>query len=92
LPELRMHYYSFGTPQKDATGRTTNAVLILHGTGGSGQSLLRPIFAGCFLARASCSTATVISSSFLTTSATANRASPVTACTRTFRNTITTTW
>jgi homoserine O-acetyltransferase/O-succinyltransferase len=46
LPELRMHYYSFGTPQKDATGRTTNAVLILHGTGGSGQSLLRPIFAG----------------------------------------------
>src|SRR5690348_9311406 len=46
LPELRMHYYSFGSPQKDATGRTTNAVLVLHGTGGSGRSLLRPIFPG----------------------------------------------
>lgn len=46
LPELRMHYYSYGTPKKDAAGRTTNAVLILHGTGGSGRSLLRPMFAG----------------------------------------------
>jgi homoserine O-acetyltransferase len=41
-----MHYSTLGTPAKDASGRTTNAVLILHGTGGTGQQFLRPIFAG----------------------------------------------
>jgi homoserine O-acetyltransferase/O-succinyltransferase len=46
MPEVRMHYSILGKPVKDASGRTTNAVLILHGTGGSGHSLLRPIFAG----------------------------------------------
>ena len=46
LPEVRIHYYTLGTPVKDANGRTTNAVLILHGTGGSGNNFLRPIFAG----------------------------------------------
>ena len=46
MPELRMHYTTLGKPTKDASGRTTNAVLVLHGTGGSGHSLLRPIFAG----------------------------------------------
>lgn len=46
LPEVRLHYYTLGKPAKDASGRTTNAVLILHGTGGSGGSFLRPIFAG----------------------------------------------
>jgi homoserine O-acetyltransferase/O-succinyltransferase len=46
LPELRMHYYTFGQPKKDASGKITNAVLILHGTGGSGRQFLRPIFAG----------------------------------------------
>ncbi len=46
MPEVRMHYTTLGKPIKDASGRTTNAVLILHGTGGSGHSLLRPIFAG----------------------------------------------
>jgi homoserine O-acetyltransferase/O-succinyltransferase len=45
LPELRMHYYSFGKPVKDASGRTTNAVLILHGTTGSGRQFLSPLFA-----------------------------------------------
>jgi hypothetical protein len=30
LPELRLHYYTFGKLQKDASGRATNAVLILH--------------------------------------------------------------
>src|SRR5689334_995210 len=37
LPEVRMHYHTLGKPVKDANGRTTNAVLILHGTGGSGD-------------------------------------------------------
>jgi homoserine O-acetyltransferase len=46
LPELRMHYYAFGAPKRDAAGHTANAVLILHGTGGSARTFLRPIFAG----------------------------------------------
>ena len=46
LPEVRLHYYTLGNPVKDANGRTTNAILILHGTGGSGGSFFRPIFAG----------------------------------------------
>jgi homoserine O-acetyltransferase/O-succinyltransferase len=44
--DVRMHYYTVGTPAKDASGKVTNAVLILHGTGGSGRSLLGPTFAG----------------------------------------------
>jgi homoserine O-acetyltransferase/O-succinyltransferase len=45
-PELRMHYYTFGQLAKDSAGRTTNAVLLLHGTGGSGRQFLSPQFAG----------------------------------------------
>jgi homoserine O-acetyltransferase/O-succinyltransferase len=46
LPEVRIHYHALGQPVKDAAGRTTNAVLILHGTGGNGDNFLQPIFAG----------------------------------------------
>ena len=46
LPEARIHYYALGKPVKDEKGRTTNAVLILHGTGGSGSNFLQAIFAG----------------------------------------------
>jgi homoserine O-acetyltransferase/O-succinyltransferase len=46
LPEVRLHYATIGKPVKDAQGRTTNAVLILHGTGGSGQQFLQSYFAG----------------------------------------------
>jgi homoserine O-acetyltransferase/O-succinyltransferase len=46
MAELRLHYTTLGTPARDANGRTTNAVLIMHGTGGDGHSLLQPIFAG----------------------------------------------
>jgi homoserine O-acetyltransferase/O-succinyltransferase len=46
LHELRIHYTALGTPVRDAKGRTTNAVLILHGTGGSGRGFLSPNFAG----------------------------------------------
>jgi homoserine O-acetyltransferase/O-succinyltransferase len=46
LPELRIHYYAFGQPQRDSKGVVRNAVLIVHGTGGSGNSLVRPEFAG----------------------------------------------
>jgi len=44
LPELRMHYTYLGKPKKDASGRVTNAVLIMHGTGGSGRSLINERF------------------------------------------------
>jgi homoserine O-acetyltransferase/O-succinyltransferase len=46
LPELRLHYTTLGKPARDAQGRVTNAVLILHGTGGTGHQFLTPIFAG----------------------------------------------
>jgi homoserine O-acetyltransferase/O-succinyltransferase len=46
LPELRLHYRTLGRPERDAQGRIKNAVLILHGTGGSGQQFLSPQFAG----------------------------------------------
>ena len=46
LPELRLHYTAIGKPQRDAHGRVNNAILILHGTGGSGRSLLNEHFAG----------------------------------------------
>jgi len=36
LPELRIHYRTLGAMKKDTAGRATNAVLILHGTTGSG--------------------------------------------------------
>jgi homoserine O-acetyltransferase len=45
LPELRMHYTTLGKPVRDANGQVTNAVLILHGTGGSGRQFLAPQFA-----------------------------------------------
>ena len=46
MPEVRIHYTTLGKPLKDERGRTTNAVLVLHGTGGTGSGLLLPIFAG----------------------------------------------
>src|SRR5712671_4958507 len=46
LPELRLHYTTLGKPVRNAEGRVTNAVLILHGTGGAGSQFLQPVFAG----------------------------------------------
>jgi len=46
LPELRLHYRTLGKPEKDAQDKTTNAVLIMHGTMGSGAQFIRPEFAG----------------------------------------------
>lgn len=45
LPELRLHYMTIGQPARDAQGRVSNAVLIMHGTGGSGKNFLTPQFA-----------------------------------------------
>lgn len=46
LPELKLHYRTLGKPQRDASGRVSNAVLIMHGTGGTGGQFIRPEFAG----------------------------------------------
>jgi homoserine O-acetyltransferase/O-succinyltransferase len=46
LAEVKLHYYTLGTPQKDASGKVRNAVLILHGTGGSGRQFLSSNFGG----------------------------------------------
>jgi homoserine O-acetyltransferase len=45
LPELRIHYLTLGTLKRDAAGHALNAVLVLHGTGGSGRQFLVPQFA-----------------------------------------------
>jgi homoserine O-acetyltransferase len=46
LPELRLHFITIGNPHRDSHGKVDNAVLILHGTGGSGHNLLSEHFAG----------------------------------------------
>ena len=46
LPELRLHYRTLGQPEKDSQGKTTNAILIMHGTTGSGAQFIRSEFAG----------------------------------------------
>jgi homoserine O-acetyltransferase/O-succinyltransferase len=45
MAELRIHYGTLGTPRRDAGGAVTNAVMVLHGTGGSGRQFLQPQFA-----------------------------------------------
>jgi hypothetical protein len=46
LAELRMHYRTYGEPRQDAQGIVRNAVLIMHGTGGSGAQFTGSWFAG----------------------------------------------
>lgn len=46
LPELTMHYRILGTPRRDGHGVVRNAILVLHGTTGSGNQFMRPEFAG----------------------------------------------
>jgi homoserine O-acetyltransferase len=43
---LHIHYRTIGKPQKDSKGVVRNAVIIGHGTGGSGAQFIRPEFAG----------------------------------------------
>jgi homoserine O-acetyltransferase len=45
LPQLRIHYTTLGAPHRNAAGVIDNAVMVLHGTGGTGQQFLRPQFA-----------------------------------------------
>ena len=46
MPALRIHFRTLGQPRRDGQGVVRNAVLILHGTTGSGTQFLRPEFAG----------------------------------------------
>lgn len=46
LAALRIHYRTLGTPRRDAHGIVRNAVLIMHGTTGSGANLINDDFAG----------------------------------------------
>ena len=46
LRNLKLHYLTLGTPRRDSHGHVANAVLILHGTTGTGAQFLAPYFAG----------------------------------------------
>ena len=43
--DLNLHVTTLGTPRRNAAGEIENAVMILHGTGGSGHQFYRPQFA-----------------------------------------------
>src|SRR5438270_13962557 len=45
LPALKMHVTPLGAPHRNAAGQIDNAVMVLHGTGGSGKQFLQPQFA-----------------------------------------------
>jgi homoserine O-acetyltransferase len=42
LPELKLHYRTLGSPAYDQDGQISNAVLMLHGTTGSGEQFTQP--------------------------------------------------
>jgi homoserine O-acetyltransferase/O-succinyltransferase len=46
LPELRLHYITIGKPVRDASGHVSNAVVIMHGTGGTGGAFIGAGFGG----------------------------------------------
>jgi homoserine O-acetyltransferase len=45
MARLRIHYATLGTPRRNSKGAVTNAVMVLHGTGGTGRQFLQPQFA-----------------------------------------------
>src|SRR5437667_69499 len=46
LPELLLHYRTLGKLEREAQAKTTNTVLSMDGTTGSGAQFIRPEFAG----------------------------------------------
>lgn len=44
--DLTQHYYTLGTPRRGSDGKVENAVLIMHGTTGSGAGFLGEHYAG----------------------------------------------
>jgi homoserine O-acetyltransferase len=51
MDALRLHYTTLGSPLRDKSGHVTNAVLIMHGTGGDGHQFFRPQFANVLFVR-----------------------------------------
>ncbi|HTM81364.1 alpha/beta fold hydrolase [Asticcacaulis sp.] len=45
LPDVKLHYTTLGQPHRNAQGEIDNAVMVLHGTGGSGKQFLTSYFA-----------------------------------------------
>jgi homoserine O-acetyltransferase len=45
MAEVRINYTMLGQPHRNAQGEIDNAVMILHGTGGTGRQFLSPQFA-----------------------------------------------
>jgi homoserine O-acetyltransferase len=43
LPTVKLHYATLGTPTRGADGKVNNAVLLLHGTTGTGRAYLTPL-------------------------------------------------
>lgn len=43
--DVKIHVTTLGTPHRDTKGEIDNAVMVLHGTGGSGAQFFRPQFA-----------------------------------------------
>ncbi len=43
--DISVHVTTLGTPRRNAAGEIDNAVMVLHGTGGSGKQFYRPQFA-----------------------------------------------
>lgn len=46
LPALNLHYRTLGQPVRNSRDQVTNAVLIMHGTGGTGAGFLSDSFGG----------------------------------------------
>jgi homoserine O-acetyltransferase len=46
MRDIKLHYYTLGAPEKDPSGKVTNAVIVMHGTGGTGRQFLSAQFAG----------------------------------------------
>lgn len=40
LPDVKLHYRTMGTPRRDAQGRITNGVLMMHGSSGDASQVL----------------------------------------------------
>ena len=93
LPELNLHYTTIGEPRRDASGTVRNAVLIMHGTTGSGDGFLSERFAGeLFGPGQLLDGERYLHHPAPTPSATENRAARATASTWRFPSTPTTTW
>jgi homoserine O-acetyltransferase len=87
LPNLKLHYLTIGTLKRDAQGHATNAVMIMHGTGGTGRQFLSPVFADVLYGPGQPLDATKYFIILPNAIGAVDQASRATACTRTFRST-----